>query len=152
MRRTVEFAASLCGTLTACFALAIGNAAVAAEPTAQGSDNAEPFYLHCGERVLFLGDSNTMNGGYIHYLDAFLYTRFPDKRFELINLGLASETASGLSEPDHPFPRPDVLDRLDRRWPRFIPTWSWPAMASTTASTIPFRRSGLRSTRPGCGS
>ena len=33
---------------------------------------------------------------------------------ELINLGLPSETCSGLSEPDHPFPRPDVHERLDR--------------------------------------
>ena len=33
---------------------------------------------------------------------------------ELINLGLPSETLSGLSEPDHPFPRPNVHERLDR--------------------------------------
>jgi len=32
----------------------------------------------------------------------------------LINLGLPSETCSGLSEPDHPFPRPDVHERIDR--------------------------------------
>ena len=30
-------------------------------------------------------------------------TRFPDKKFELVNLGPPSETATGLSEPDHPF-------------------------------------------------
>jgi len=72
------------------------------------------FFLKGGERVLFLGDSNTQAGGYVHYVDAFLSTRFPDRKFELINLGLASETVSGLSEPDHPFPRPDVHERLDR--------------------------------------
>lgn len=31
----------------------------------------------------------------------------------LINLGLPSETCTGLSEPDHPFPRPNVHDRID---------------------------------------
>lgn len=33
---------------------------------------------------------------------------------ELINAGLPSENCTGLSEPDHPFPRPDVHERLDR--------------------------------------
>ena len=37
-----------------------------------------------------------------------------EPRPELINLGLPSETCSGLSEPDHPFPRPNVHERLDR--------------------------------------
>lgn len=31
-----------------------------------------------------------------------------------VNAGLPSETCTGLSEPDHPFPRPDVHERLDR--------------------------------------
>lgn len=75
---------------------------------------ADPFLLKDGQRVVFLGDSNTFAGKFIAYLDAYLCTRFPDKRFELINLGLPSETASGLSEPDHPYPRPNVHDRIDR--------------------------------------
>jgi lysophospholipase L1-like esterase len=75
---------------------------------------AEPFALKPGQRVVFLGDSNTFAGKFIAYLDAYLCTRFPDKRFELINLGLPSETVSGLSEPDHPYPRPNVHDRVDR--------------------------------------
>ena len=74
----------------------------------------EPFYLRGGERIVFLGDSNTYAGGFIAYLDTYLTTRFPDKKFELINLGLPSETVSGLSEADHPYPRPDVHERLDR--------------------------------------
>jgi len=32
----------------------------------------------------------------------------------MINLGLSSETCCGLSEPSHPFPWPNVLERLDR--------------------------------------
>jgi lysophospholipase L1-like esterase len=74
----------------------------------------EKFLLQDGQRVVFLGDSNTFAGTYAAYLDAYLITRFPDKKFELINLGLPSETVSGLSEPDHPYPRPDVHERLDR--------------------------------------
>src|SRR4029078_2249176 len=74
----------------------------------------EPFLLKDGQRVVFLGDSNTAAGKFIAYLDAYLCTRFPDKRFELINLGLPSETVSGLSDPDHPYPRPNVHDRIDR--------------------------------------
>jgi lysophospholipase L1-like esterase len=74
----------------------------------------DKFFLRDGQRVVFLGDSNTFAGHYIAYLDAYLFTRFPDRRFDLINLGLPSETACGLSEPDHPYPRPDVHERLDR--------------------------------------
>ncbi|HEU4754451.1 MAG TPA: SGNH/GDSL hydrolase family protein, partial [Armatimonadota bacterium] len=79
------------------------------------------FFLKNGDRVLVLGDSNTAAGGYVQYLEAYLTTRFPEQRFELINLGLPSETASGLSEPDHPWPRPDVHERLDRALERVHP-------------------------------
>src|SRR5450631_4738517 len=74
----------------------------------------EPFLLKDGDRVVFLGDSNTYAGKFITYLDAYLCTRFPDKRFELINLGLPSETVSGLSEPAHPYPRPNIHARVER--------------------------------------
>src|SRR5437588_2560531 len=72
------------------------------------------FALRDGQRIVFLGDSNTFAGIYVQYLDAYLFTRFPDRKFELINLGLPSETVSGLSEPDHPYPRPVLRERLDR--------------------------------------
>jgi len=75
---------------------------------------AEPFLLKNGQRVLFLGDSNTAAGRFIAYLDGYLCTRFPKDRFELINLGLSSETVTGLSEAEHPFPRPNVHDRVAR--------------------------------------
>lgn len=68
-------------------------------------------------RIVFLGDSITYSGQYIDYLDAYLTTRFPDQRWELLDLGLPSETVSGLSEPGHAggkFPRPDLHERLDR--------------------------------------
>ncbi|HEY2911579.1 MAG TPA: lipolytic enzyme, partial [Gemmataceae bacterium] len=63
-------------------------------------------------RIVFLGDSNTFAGRFIAYLEAYTRLRHPDRQLELINLGLPSETVSGLSEPDHPYPRPNVHSRL----------------------------------------
>ncbi len=65
------------------------------------------------KRILFLGDSITHAGHYITLIETQL--RMTGQAVpEMINLGLPSETACGLSEPDHPFPRPDVHERLDR--------------------------------------
>lgn len=83
---------------------------------------AERFYLKEGDRVLFMGDSITNAGMYVQYLDAFLKTRFPDRKIELYNLGLPSETVTGLSEPDHPFPRPDMHERFERALAKLKPT------------------------------
>ena len=64
------------------------------------------------KRVVFLGDSNTFAGTFVAQLDCYLAFRFPERNVELLNLGLPSETVSGLSEADHPYPRPNVHDRL----------------------------------------
>jgi lysophospholipase L1-like esterase len=74
----------------------------------------EPAFYQPGQRVVFLGDSNTYAGHFLVYLEAELRCLYPDREHVLLNVGLPSETASGLSEPDHPFPRPDVHERLDR--------------------------------------
>ena len=69
------------------------------------------------KRVVFVGDSITYGGQYIEILDAYLAARFPESPHELLNLGLPSETVSGLSEPGHAngsFPRPDLHERLER--------------------------------------
>lgn len=63
-------------------------------------------------RIVFLGDSITHGGHYVTLLEAALREAHPDTEF--INLGLPSEGVTGLSEPDHPFPRPNVHERLDR--------------------------------------
>lgn len=68
-------------------------------------------------RILFLGDSITYGGTYIQMIEAALIAQHPDREYEVLNLGLASETVSGLSEPGHAsgqFPRPDLHERLDR--------------------------------------
>ena len=74
-------------------------------------------FLPGKKRILFLGDSITYAGQYVDEFESFLFTKFPDRKFEVINCGLPSETVSGLSEAGHAggkFPRPDVHERLDR--------------------------------------
>ncbi|GAB4147535.1 MAG: hypothetical protein Tsb009_20790 [Planctomycetaceae bacterium] len=66
------------------------------------------------KRILFIGDSITHAGRYIAWIDLQLRLQGVKPLPEIINIGLGSETCSGLSEPDHPFPRPDVHERLDR--------------------------------------
>ncbi|MEZ0485782.1 SGNH/GDSL hydrolase family protein [Fibrella aquatica] len=68
-------------------------------------------------RVVFLGNSITYAGTYVSYIDAYLSARYPQQGFEFINVGLPSETVSGLSEEGHAggqFPRPDLHERLVR--------------------------------------
>ncbi len=65
------------------------------------------------KRVVFLGDSNTYAGEWINQVEATLLAT-QDSVPEFINLGLPSETCSGFSEPAHPFPRPNVQERLLR--------------------------------------
>ncbi len=82
---------------------------VAAEPT--------PAPLSGVRRVVFLGDSITYSGQYIEDIETYLRLKDPAFKTELLDLGLPSETVSGLSEPGHAggqFPRPCLLERLDR--------------------------------------
>ncbi|MCS7464404.1 GDSL-type esterase/lipase family protein [Paenibacillus doosanensis] len=73
--------------------------------------------------VAFLGDSITDNGRYIALMHAYFSEHIPDWDMRLINLGVSSETASGLSEPDHPFPRPCVHERLEAALQASRPDW-----------------------------
>jgi len=91
--------------------VAIGMGACALSSTL---DAAPPEFLQSAERIVFLGDSITHAGHYIGQLEAQWRLQHAGLAPEMINLGLPSETCSGLSEPDHPFPRPDVHERLRR--------------------------------------
>ncbi|MDA1015266.1 MAG: SGNH/GDSL hydrolase family protein [Planctomycetota bacterium] len=71
------------------------------------------FPVHA-KRILFIGDSITHSGQYVAWIDAQLRLQGVEPLPEIIGIGLSSETCSGLSEPDHPFPRPDIHERLDR--------------------------------------
>lgn len=68
------------------------------------------------KRIVFLGDSITHSGQYIEYVETVLLAN-TDRHYEFLDLGLSSETVSGLSEEGHAggkFPRPDLHERLDR--------------------------------------
>ena len=81
-----------------------------AEASSKGSN------LPSGKRIVFLGDSITAAGTYIDYLETIILAE-TDRRYEFLDLGLSSETVSGLSEPNHAngqFPRPYLHERLTR--------------------------------------
>lgn len=94
------------------FVLALAASAALAAPAP--AQNAEAL---AGKRVVFLGDSNTQAGGYVSYTAYYLDKLYPKSNFDIIGLGLASETLSGLSEDGHAggkFPRPSLFERLGR--------------------------------------
>ena len=67
------------------------------------------------KRVAVLGDSITYDGRWVADLVAWMERRGTEA--EVIDIGLPSETVSGLSEEGHAdgkFPRPDLAERLDR--------------------------------------
>jgi lysophospholipase L1-like esterase len=85
----------------------------AAEPDPASSLSS----LTSARRIVCLGDSITYAGEYLEFFETWLRLSHPASRFELLNLGLPSETVSGLSEDGHAggaFPRPDLHERLDR--------------------------------------
>ena len=68
-------------------------------------------------KILMLGDSITQGGTYVSNFDSWLVKKYPDRRYTVINAGVASETISGLSEDNHAggrFPRPVIFERLER--------------------------------------
>jgi pimeloyl-ACP methyl ester carboxylesterase/lysophospholipase L1-like esterase len=78
-----------------------------------------------GPRVLFLGDSITYDGRWPTLVESALRSTEQFKDAEIVNMGLPSETVSGLSEEGHAggkFPRPDLHERLGRVLPAFKPT------------------------------
>jgi lysophospholipase L1-like esterase len=73
-----------------------------------------------GQRVLVLGDSITQDGRYVSNLEYYLHAAGKD--CDLVSIGLSSETVSGLTEPGNPYPRPCILERLDRALKAVKPT------------------------------
>lgn len=80
--------------------------------------NAQPYQISDkAKKVLFLGNSITYGGAYITFIETYLSLKYRDTSIDFINVGLSSETVSGLSEQNHAggaFPRPDLRERLDR--------------------------------------
>ena len=74
-----------------------------------------------GSTILFLGDSITAAGEYVNDIETYLLASGHQPMPNIVALGLGSETVTGLTEPVHPFPRPNVHDRLDRVLERVKP-------------------------------
>jgi lysophospholipase L1-like esterase len=75
------------------------------------------------KRIVFLGDSITDEGTFIAYMETCCQLHAPDIHLTFINLGVSSETASGLTEADHPFPRPCIHERIERALQESKPDW-----------------------------
>jgi lysophospholipase L1-like esterase len=77
--------------------------------------HVSPQLLIDAKRVVVLGDSITHDGRWLAHLVAWMERQ--GTAAEVLDLGLPSETVSGLSEEGHAdgaFPRPDLGERLDR--------------------------------------
>jgi len=93
------------------FTFAVASHATAAEPLSL------PPAVAAAKRIVILGDSITYGGTYVDFVETVIRTRLPEWRGEILDLGLSSETVSGLSEDGHAggkFPRPDLHERLAR--------------------------------------
>ncbi len=91
-----------------------GSAGVFPQPVAA---DVFPKQFESVHRIVFLGDSITYSGQYVEFIAAYFATRFPERPIEFLNLGLPSETVSGLTEAGHAggqFPRPVLSERLAR--------------------------------------
>lgn len=102
--------------------------------------------------VLFLGNSITYAGQYVTDLEAYYLSRHPDRQLEFINVGLPSETVSGLSEPGHAggaFPRPDLHERLGRILAQIKPDLVIACYGMNDGIYMPFDQERFRKYRQG---
>ncbi|MFK5972080.1 MAG: SGNH/GDSL hydrolase family protein [Flavobacteriaceae bacterium] len=93
------------------------------------------------KRIVFLGNSITYSGEYVSYIEAYLTIRYPEKHIEFINIGLPSETVSGLSEANHAggqFPRPDLHERLERALTQLKPDLIFACYGMNDGIYLPF--------------
>ncbi len=97
--------------------IAVNTVGLKSKPSAEATLASQDVDALAGKRVVFLGDSITQSGGYVAFTTYYLEKLYPKKDFDVLGLGLASETLSGLSEDGHAggkFPRPCLFERLGR--------------------------------------
>jgi pimeloyl-ACP methyl ester carboxylesterase/lysophospholipase L1-like esterase len=86
---------------------------------------AAPALRASDARIAFLGDSITYDGRWPALVESALRATAQFADADIVNLGLPSETVSGLSEEGHAggqFPRPCLHERLERVLAAFEPT------------------------------
>ncbi len=104
------------------------------------------------KRVVILGDSITYDGKWVDFLETWLRLTYPDSTAEILNLGLPSETASGLSEAGHAggaFPRPALNERLDRVLQKTHPDLILACYGMNDGIYFPFSEDRLKSFQEG---
>ena len=88
-------------------------------------------------------------------LEAYFVTRYPGRTIEFINVGLPSETVSGLSEEGHAggqFPRPDLHERLGRVLEQIRPDLVFACYGMNDGIYLPFNEERFEvQTRDGMG-
>ncbi|KAA1243504.1 GDSL-type esterase/lipase family protein [Aquimarina sp. RZ0] len=79
------------------------------------SCSTEKFPFKKNQRIGCIGDSVTYSGGngYVELLQQSMDETSPEYNLKCINLGLNSETITGLTEGDHLGARPYLFDRLE---------------------------------------
>ncbi len=79
-----------------------------------GCSDENKFRFKQGQIIGCFGDSITAEkNGYVSMLQAKIDSAHPAMELIFINHGLGSETVTGLTEKDHPGPRPYLFERLD---------------------------------------
>jgi len=79
-----------------------------------GCSDWNTFQLKKNQVIGCLGDSITAEKkGFVAMLQSKIDTLHPDMGLRFINYGKSSETVTGLTEKDHPGPRPYLFERLD---------------------------------------
>lgn len=100
-------------------------------------------------RIVFLGDSITQKGDYIVDIECWLLSQ--GFRGEIINLGLASETATDLTPQENEphlkaakFGRPFVSERLDRVLAATQPDWLFVCYGMNDGGSLPASEEGTK--------
>ncbi len=94
--------------------LSVGLISLFVSNLAFAADAPPPRISLAGKRVLWLGDDITFAGNYVALVQYYLLKTYPSDKFDIVSIGLSSETASGLSEKSSPYPRPNINDRVQR--------------------------------------
>ena len=100
------------------------------------------------QRIVFLGDSITEAGDYVTDVECWLISQ--GHRFEVLDIGLSSETATRLTPAENAahakaagFPRPFIGDRLDRSLAIAKPDLLFVCYGMNDASALPEGPEGL---------
>lgn len=120
-----------------CHALVLGSAAAADAPSLEGV-----------RRMVFLGDSITQAGDFVTDVECWLISQ--GHQFEVLNIGLSSETATALTDEENGrhveaagFPRPFVGDRLERSLALTKPDLLFVCYGMNDAASLPEGAEGL---------